>query len=632
MKKIIAPISTGFAILLFCSDPIAARELRALPTVVPEVVANTTKVGPLPAANRLHIAVSLPFHNQDKLNTLFHDLYSPASAQYHRYLTPEEFTKAFGPTEEEYEKVKKFAASVGLKVVGTYSNRAVLDIAGPVSDVENAFHVHINRYQHPTENRIFYGPDVKPVVDASLPISGVTGMDDYYQKPRRVKRERKYPGPAPSSVLNGSGTNGYYLGNDFRNAYVPGVSLKGEGQVVGLVELLGFETSDIRKYESLAGQAEVPLLSVVIDNAYSQPDQYVTDDLEIALDIEMVAAMAPGLSDILIVDGTNGVDTFNYFASPPNGIPRPNQISSSFGTSGQPDCVPQLMELAVQGQSVFFASGDGGAPAYGTISVAEDFNYLTLVGGTELSMNGNGGSWSNETVWDHQVINGASTGLIDTGDPIPYYQQAINTTSNGGSSVYRNDPDVAMCADAIEIVYSYETNGVIISDNITVVGGTSAASPLWAAFAALVNQQAASEGLPPVGFINPALYRIAQGPSYTSCFHDITVGNNINSDSDNLFNAGPGYDNCTGLGTPNGINLINALVGTAGTVYVNFGYTGSQQTGAYLTPFNTLAKGINAVASGGTIVIETAGSSSETMSITKPMTIVAQDGAATIGN
>jgi subtilase family serine protease len=630
MKKIIAQISTGFAILLFCSPPIAAAELRTLPTVVPEVAANLPKVGPLPAANRLHVAVSLPFHNQDKLNTLYHDLYAPGSPRYHRYLTPEEFTKAFGPTEEEYEKVKNFAQSVGLKIVGTYSNRAVLDMAGPVSDVENAFHVHINQYQHPTQNRIFYGPDVKPVVDASLPISGVTGMDDYYQKPRHVKREKK-PGPPPSSALNGSGEDGYYLGNDFRNAYVPGVSLKGEGQVVGLVELLGYTTSDIRKYESLGGLAQVPLLSVVIDNAYPLPDQYVNSDVEIALDIEMVAAMAPGLTDILIVDGTNGVDTFNYFASPPKGITRPNQISSSWGTSGQPDCVPQLMELAVQGQSVFFASGDDGAPANGKVAVAEDFNYLTLVGGTELSMNGNGGSWSNETVWDYQFIQGASTGLVDTADPIPYYQNGINTTANGGSSIYRNDPDVAMCADGIEIVYSYETNGIIFSNNITVVGGTSAAAPLWAAFTALVNQQAASEGLPPVGFINPALYRIAQGPSYTSCFHDITVGNNTSPDSDNLYYAGPGYDNCTGLGTPNGINLINALVATAGTVYVNFGYTGTQ-TGAYLTPFNTLAGGINAVASGGTIVIETAGSSSETMTITKPMTIVAQDGAATVGN
>ena len=92
------------------------------------------------------------------------------------------------------------------------------------------------------------------------------------------------------------------------------------------------------------------------------------------------------------------------------------------------------------------------------------------------------------------------------------------------------------------------------------VVGTSVAAPLWAAFTALVNQQAATTHRPPVGFANPALYAIGQGPDYSSCFHDITTGNNTSSTSPNQFYATSGYDLCTGFGTPNGASLINALL------------------------------------------------------------------------
>ena len=115
----------------------------------------------------------------------------------------------------------------------------------------------------------------------------------------------------------------------------------------------------------------------------------------------------------------------------------------------------------------------------------------------------------------------------------------------------RNVPDVALTADNVYVVHGYgKTN---------TTGGTSAATPLWAGFTALVNQQAATAGLPPVGFLNPALYAIGREPAFASVFHDITTGNNTWSGSPNLFFAVPGYDLCTGWGTPNGTNFINIL-------------------------------------------------------------------------
>ncbi|HUJ70641.1 MAG TPA: hypothetical protein VLZ30_00245, partial [Verrucomicrobiae bacterium] len=113
-------------------------------------------------------------------------------------------------------------------------------------------------------------------------------------------------------------------------------------------------------------------------------------------------------------------------------------------------------------------------------------------------------------------------------------------------------PDVAMAASGIYVI---SNNGVTNS-----VVGTSAAAPLWAGFAALVNQQAVGYGEPTVGFINPAIYAIGtDAVTYAACFHDIIIGNNETFYSPSQFSAAVGYDLCTGWGTPNGSNLVNAL-------------------------------------------------------------------------
>jgi subtilase family serine protease len=196
---------------------------------------------------------------------------------------------------------------------------------------------------------------------------------------------------------------------------------------------------------------------------------------------------------------------------------------------------------------------------------------------------------------------------------------------NGGSTTMRNVPDVAMIAADIYLTYN---NGATLA-----VAGTSAATPLWAGYTALVNEQAVANGQPTVGFLNPAIYAIGQGPNYDNCFHDTTNGNSINFQNGKPVNikAVIGYDLCTGWGTPNGTNLINALIPLTTAVWVDFNYTGSDQNGNYNNPFKTLAQGITAVPSSGNIWIKTAGSSPETPTISKPLTIHAYNGAATIG-
>src|SRR5262249_6098000 len=159
---------------------------------------------------------------------------------------------------------------------------------------------------------------------------------------------------------------------------------------------------------------------------------------------------------------------------------------------------------------------------------------------------GPGGVWVTETVWNSgnrfgPLFDGVgSAGGISSFYSIPSWQQGINMSTNRGSTTFRNIPDVAMNGDDTYVI----ANGMGMQG----VTGTSVAAPLWAGFMALVNEQAASLNLPSAGFINPAIYAIGLGPTYSTTFHDITTGDNTWSASPTLFTAVPGYDLCAGLG------------------------------------------------------------------------------------
>jgi subtilase family serine protease len=615
--------------LLFSTLPSLAGESLTVKNQGALAAKSLPRIALLPAANQMNIAIGLRLRNLPALTNLLHELYSRTSTNFHQFLTPEQFAEQFGPSESDYQSVIQFAATNGLHVVRTFGNRAHLEVSGTVASMERAFHVTLGIYHHPTENREFYAPDVEPSVDASLPVLYIQGLDNFFI-PQPTSLTEYKGGPQPNA---GSGTNGLYLGSDFRHAYAPGVSLNGSGQVVGLVEFDGYTPSDITEYQNLAGVSpHVPVVPLTVDGVSNTPG---SGNDEVCLDIEVAIAMAPGLYQVNVYEGAYDTSVMNEIASPTKGEPLPRQVGCSWGIGGDSAIQNALFEMALQGQSFYYACGDYGAYPTSTNPGNIVQNYMTTVGGTILSMNGNGTSWQSEVVWN----DGNSTGKDITGGgilinvPIPDYQGRVNMSANGGSTQWRNIPDVAMCAQAVEIVDTQTfTNGnPNIPGHIHGVGGTSASAPLWAGFTALVNQQAVSEGEPTLGFANPAIYDISESPLYSSGLHDIVVGANTNAVSPNLYFAKPGYDLCTGWGSPTGQSLINFLTGLSGPVFVDFNYTGSTQNGNYTTPFKTLAGGVNAVGYFGTIFIKTAGSSSETMTITKPMTITAIDGAATVG-
>jgi subtilase family serine protease len=602
-------------------------------------------IGRLPADATLQLAIGLPIRDEEGFKNFLKDLYTPASPNFRKYLTPGQFTERFGPTEQDYQALIEFARSNGLTVTGTHRNRKLLDIQASVADIERVFHVTMSVYQHPTEARTFYAPDVEPSLDLTVPVLAISGLDNYIIPHHLADTHIDSAAGANGNRIDqgGSGPGGYYSAKDLRTAYAPGVTYTGSGQSVGLLEFDGFYANLVTLFEK-TNSLPTPyptLTTVLLDGATGNPADdvnYPTAYGEVNLDIEMAIAMAPGLSSVIVYElpppPTNGYppppdDALNRMATDDSA----KQLSSSldYSRSGNTDEIFQ--ELAAQGQSFFQASGDSGATTGSAVGSPFDDPYVTLVGGTELTMTANGGAWSSEVVWNDtsEYPYGESGGGISPTYVLPWYQEGISMSANGGSTTMRNMPDVAMVADNV--------NADTSEQDLTYFGewqtwsGTSIATPLWAGFMACANQMAALEGLPSVGFANSAIYWTGTHAGYTECFHDITSGNNESSYAPaGDFVATTGYDLCTGWGTPLGQGALDALVFTQGAlVYVQFGLSASGN-GSWATPYNTMALGVANVPTNGTIIIKGAGSSSETMTISKPMTINAVGGAATIGN
>jgi subtilase family serine protease len=614
---------------------------------VPSVVAHLQAVSRLPTTNTLHLAIGLAPRNRAALEKLLQDQQDPKSPSYHQWLTLEQFTEQFGPTEQDYQKVIDFALANGLKVTGRHPNRLILDVDGAVSDVENALHTTVRTYRHPTEQRQFFAPDAEPSLNLEVPLLNITGLDNYTLPHHNSHLNSTQPVPSGASGADG------YGGADLRNAYVPGTTLNGAGQSVGLFQFKGrtstgaddgggYFTSDLTHYESEFGLPNISVTTVPVDGGFTTT---VGDaNGECSLDIEMVMAMAPGASIYVFESDGNCNDILSTMAS----YTFIKQFSSSWGGGvGNPNPAGDviLMQMAAQGQSFFVASGDYDAYGTGVVTNPSDSSnkpgpmlfpydslYLTSVGGTTLTMNGTGASYASETVWNDGTKNNnggnwGSSGGISPNFAIPSWQTGAPTTANHGSTTSRNIPDVAMVGNGLDVWYNNGSEGGF--------EGTSCAAPLWAGFMALANQLAQEAGNPSAGFINPFIYSLYAGndpkTSYANGFHDTTTGNNEWAGSTTNYPAVTGYDLSTGLGSPQ-VNLLKALSGTDyPTVWANDPSGSVGNAGTYPSPW-TVSLALSVMASqNGTIVLENGSSTPGARTIAFPVKLHAVNGTAKIG-
>jgi subtilase family serine protease len=496
-------------------------------------------VGKLPATQSMRLTLVLPLRNQSNLDQFLKDLYDPSSAYFHQFLTVDEFTSLFGPSKEDYAALIQFAKSNGFNVVGTSRNRVNLDVSGSVAAIEKAFHVNMGVYQHPTENRTFFGPDREPTPSVSVRLWRIAGLDNYSIPHPAGLHKRVHEKP---NATTGSGPSASFLGSDMRAAYYGGSALTGSGQSLGLLEYVGTDLADLTTYYSNVHQTNtVPVTLLSTDGTSTSCVAPGCDDTEQTLDMTQALGMAPGLSSLVVYVGSGDAAIFNAMATR---TPLNAQLSSSWTWSpADPNTDnPYFQEFAAQGQNLFQASGDSGAWTSRSAIYPADDAFLTSVGGTDLVTSSAGGPWSSETVW----VDGGG-GISPDRYTIPSWQTTAAAGCSSCSKTLRNGPDVSANANFTFYVCANQT-----TCTANTYGGTSFAAPMWAGYLALVNQQSVANGGKPLGFINPLIYAIAAGSSYTTDFHDITSGSNG-------FSATAGYDLATGLGSPNGAALINAL-------------------------------------------------------------------------
>ena len=560
-------VPSGFSIVLavcpvlfsLLATSLHAQQRQTLQTHVP-APAGAKLIGRMPASQQLSLAIGLPLHNQDQLHTLLQQLEDPAGPTYHQYLTVAQFTEQFSPTVVEYQQVISFALSHSLAVTHTSPNRLLLNVAGSVANIEQAFQVTMKLYQHPTQNRTFFAPDVDPSVEPGIPVLGVSGLTNFTLPHSMLVHASTVGGGGVHSDQTGSGPGGLFYGSDMRAAYYGTGPLTGAGQALALAELGQWNMADVQAYFSYVNQ---PLNIPIVLDLLGGTDGACPgdcDDGEEAVDIQQIISMAPGASVLIVYEDTSNnadIDIFNQYAS--DNIAK--QMSWSFGIGPGNAAMDQtaFAEFHAQGQNFFVASGDagdfdgdGGWPGF-----SPD---VTDVGGTVLTTDGAGGAWQAETAWvgsgggwcDSSLrINPCFGSPYDVIDETPSYQVPVITVANGGSTLYRNVPDVAAEANTDNFWCSSGTcQGGI--------GGTSLAAPRWAGFLALVNEQAAANG-ETVGFLNPLAYTIGQGSSYGTAFHDITTG------TSNGFPIVAGYDLNAGWGTPDAQGMIDSLAPTGGT-------------------------------------------------------------------
>jgi subtilase family serine protease len=512
-------------------------------------------VGSLPSSQMMSLNLVLPLGDPAGLETFLGEVYDPGSSSFHQFVTPTEFTARFGPSQAQYDAVVQFAVSNGFTVIGGSRDAMDVQVKGPVSAVENAFHVHLLTYQHPTENRVFYAPDAEPTTDLSFPLWHVSGLDNYSIPHRLLERRSDYAAAhgidakdVVSHATTGSGPSASFLGSDMRAAYYGTGTLTGAGQNLGLFEYLGTDLADLNTYYANVKQTNKVPVSVISTDGTSTSCVYTRaggdcDDTEQTLDMTQALGMAPGLASLVMYVGSTDTAIIGALTTH---SPLPTTIGCSWGwTPADPSTLnPYFEKMAAQGQNFFAASGDSSTWSKRVEAWPADNAYVVAVGGTDLITASAAGPWKSETAW---VDSGG--GISPDSIPIPAWQKlsGVITATNKGSTTLRNGPDVS--ANANFTFYTCADQEACLANEY---GGTSFAAPMWAAYIALVNQQLAAQGKSTIGFINPTIYAQNVTSVYDTDFHDIASGKS------GSYSAVTGYDLVTGWGSPNA-GLIAAL-------------------------------------------------------------------------
>ncbi|MGY1496043.1 S53 family peptidase [Streptomyces sp. QTS52] len=493
---------------------------------------HATRTGKVAAGKRISVAISLTPRNNKGLDTFVAKVSDPRSSSYGHYLTKGQFAARFGRTDAEVKQLKDYLRSQGLTVGKVHSGNLLVDASGTAAQLEKAFGTKLSTWKDASSGRSFYANDAAPTLPTSVAalVSDVAGLNNRTQLHHQ----------SVSRVAPRNGPGGGYTPAQLKGGYNVSGTYTGSGQKIALLEFDGFAQSNITKYDTnYSLGSPTPTVSKVDGGSGALGDGQV----EVELDIEVLHAIAPK-ANVTVFEGPNSdageVDTYQAIVD--SGIPTTSiswGASESARTTSNINAVDAVFKAgAAQGLGFYAASGDDGSDDAGDGTTTVDYPasdpYVTGVGGTKLTVT-SANAFSKEVAWSGG--GGGKSSVFK----IPSWQTAVQKSAGGG---FRQVPDVSAHANPSPGVSIYSQG------SWAAVGGTSAAAPEWAAFAALYNQQAAAAGKANLGFANPALYT-ASGTG----FHDITSGSN------GAYSAATGWDFTTGWGSYNAATLASKLLG-----------------------------------------------------------------------
>jgi kumamolisin len=469
-----------------------------------------------------------------------------------KHMTREEFATAHGAAPGDLDQIKAFASQNGLAVADASVARRSVHLRGSADAMNKAFGITLKHYRHKAGTYRSYAEPVTVPQQIAPLVEAIVGFDTRpHVRPHfRVTQKPKGSATAHAASLDFNPTD---LGNIYR---FPANS-DGAGQVIGIIEMMmpngsGFRLSELQTYFQSLGVSTPEIVVVSVDGGANVPGGPGTDindpqsgDGEVMLDIEVIGALAPKAKLVVYFAPNTGqgfLDAINKAVHDSDN--NPSVISLSWGgaeDANDPttDQINQILQGATaMGVTFCVASGDSGSrdnpsdPQHAAVDFPASSPFSLGCGGTQLTVSGT--TITDEVVWEGQSGGGVSR-IFD----LPDYQASagVPPAKNPDGPVRRGVPDVAGDADPAT---GYR---ILVDDQNATFGGTSAVAPLWAALSARLNQKLGH----PVGFLNQFLY------THTGVFRDITSGSNID------YQAGPGWDPCTGLGSPDGTKLLEAL-------------------------------------------------------------------------
>lgn len=481
-----------------------------------------------------------------------------------QYMSREAFAEAYGADPKDIDAVEKFAEDYGLTVVSSSIAQRNVILAGTVETMSKAFNVDLQQHTLPGDGtfRARQGPVYIPHELEGI-VEGVFGLDD---RPQATPHFRILEPTGAQAIAAPRAASGSFTPIEVGKFYNFPQGFDGTGQTIAIIELGGgYKSTDLTTYFKELGVKKPSVTAVSVDGGHNKPENNPNGaDGEVLLDIEVAGAVAPGAKIAVYFAPNTDRGFLDAITTAVHDTRRkPSIISISWGapeaewTQQAIDNMNQAFQAAAAlGVTIYCAAGDNGSNdglANGNppdklahVDFPASSPFVVACGGTYV--NATGGKITEEVVWNDGATGGATGGGISDVFAIPDYQKNVKIppSVNPNHRVGRGVPDIAGNASP-RSGYLVRVDGKEFP-----IGGTSAVAPLWAGLTALLNQALGK----PVGFFNPLLYQVGN----KGALHDITSGNNDLTNTGG-YPAGPGWDACTGWGSPDGTKLLQALKG-----------------------------------------------------------------------